>query len=97
MTTIYSELLEAAGKEFLPQAEGEPDAHYLRRLVLAVSKATDEAWFKLSEPAREWYNAQAIRVKQHQDPEHCPGFGGSDRADSDEGFLGEQFLAPTQG
>lgn len=75
MSTIYSELLAAAGTEFLPQAEGEPDAHHLRRLVLAVSKASDEAWFKLGEPAREWYNAQAIRVKHHQDPEHCPGFG----------------------
>jgi hypothetical protein len=77
LTTIYSELLTAAGKGFLPQAEGEPDAHYLRRLVLAVSKCSDEAWDALSKAAQDWYNEQAKRVKAHQDPEHCPGFGGS--------------------
>ena len=75
MTTIYSELIEAAGAEFLPQAEGEPDGHYLRRLVLAVSKASDNDWEHLSKEAQDWYNAQAKRVKAHQDPEHCPGFG----------------------
>ncbi len=75
MTTIYSELLAAAGTEFLPQAEGEPDGHYLRRLVLAVSKASDSDWERLSKEAQDWYNAQAKRVKAHQDPEHCPGFG----------------------
>jgi len=75
LTTIYSELIEAAGAEFLPQAEGEPDGHYLRRLVLAVSKCSDEAWEALSTAAHDWYNAQAKRVKAHQDPEHCPGFG----------------------
>jgi hypothetical protein len=74
MTTIYSELLAAAGAEFLPQAEGEPDGHYLRRLVLAVSKASDNDWERLSKEAQDWYNAQAKRVKAHQDPEHCPGF-----------------------
>ena len=74
MTTIYSELLAAAGAEFLPQAEGEPDGHYLRRLVLAVSKCSDESWEALSTAAHDWYNAQAIRVKQNQDPEECPGF-----------------------
>jgi hypothetical protein len=75
LTTIYSELIEAAGAEFLPQAEGEPDGHYLRRLVLAVSKASDNDWEHLSKEAQDWYNAQAKRVKAHQDPEHCPGFG----------------------
>ena len=74
MTTIYSELIEAAGAEFLPQAEGEPDGHYLRRLVLAVSKASDNDWEHLSKEAQDWYNAQAIRVKAQQDPEECPGF-----------------------
>ena len=74
MTTIYSELIEAAGAEFLPQAEGEPDGHYLRRLVLAVSKCSDEAWEALSTAAHDWYNAQAKRVKAQQDPEECPGF-----------------------
>ena len=74
MTTIYSELLAAAGAEFLPQAEGEPDGHYLRRLVLAVSKASDNDWERLSKEAQDWYNAQAKRVKAHQDPEECPGF-----------------------
>ena len=77
MTTIYSELLAADGAEFLPQAEGEPDGHYLRRLVLAVSKCSDESWEALSTAAHDWYNAQAIRVKTHQDPEACPGFYGS--------------------
>ena len=77
MTTIYSELLAAAGTEFLPQAEGEPDGHYLRRLVLAVSKCSDEAWEALSTAAHDWYNAQAIRVKAQQDPEECPGFDGA--------------------
>ena len=77
MTTIYSELLAAAGTEFLPQAEGEPDGHYLRRLVLAVSKASDNDWDRLSKEAQDWYNAQAKRVKAQQDPEECPGFGGS--------------------
>jgi hypothetical protein len=75
LITIYSELIEAAGTEFLPQAEGEPDGHYLRRLVLAVSKASDNDWEHLSKEAQDWYNAQAKRVKAHQDPEHCPGFG----------------------
>lgn len=75
MTTIYSELLAAAGTEFLPQAEGEPDGHYLRRLVLAVSKASDNDWERLSKEAQDWYNAQAKRVKAHQDTEECPGFG----------------------
>ena len=74
MTTIYSELLAADGAEFLPQAEGEPDGHYLRRLVLAVSKCSDEAWEALSTAAHDWYNAQAIRVKARQDPEECLGF-----------------------
>jgi hypothetical protein len=74
LTTIYSELLAAAGTEFLPQAEGEPVEHYLRRLVLAVSKASDNDWDRLSKEAQDWYNAQAKRVKAHQDPEHCPGF-----------------------
>ena len=74
MTTIYSELLAAAGAEFLPQAEGEPDGHYLRRLVLAVSKASDNDWERLSKEAQDWYNAQAKRVKAQQDPEECPGF-----------------------
>jgi len=74
LTTIYSELIEAAGAEFLPQAEGEPDGHYLRRLVLAVSKASDNDWEHLSKEAQDWYNAQAIRVKAQQDPEECPGF-----------------------
>jgi hypothetical protein len=77
LTTIYSELLAAAGTEFLPQAEGEPDGHYLRRLVLAVSKCSDEAWEALSGAAHDWYNAQAVRVKQNQDPEECPGFDGA--------------------
>ena len=77
MTTIYSELLAAAGAEFLPQAEGEPDGHYLRRLVLAVSKASDSDWERLSKEAQDWYNAQAKRVKAHQDPEECPGFEGA--------------------
>ncbi len=75
MSTIYSELLAAAGAEFLPQAEGEPDAHYLRRLVLAVSKASDSDWEHLSKEAQDWYNAQAKRVKAQQDPQECPGFG----------------------
>ncbi len=74
MTTIYSELLAAAGTEFLPQAEGEPDGHYLRRLVLAVCSCTDEKWETLSKEAQDWNNAQAKRVKAHQDPEECPGF-----------------------
>jgi hypothetical protein len=74
LTTIYSELLAAAGTAFLPQAEGEPDGHYLRRLVLAVSKASDNDWERLSKEAQDWYNAQAIRVKAQQDPEECPGF-----------------------
>lgn len=74
MTTIYSELLAAAGTEFLPQAEGEPDGHYLRRLVLAVSKASDTSWDSMATKAKDWYNTQAIRVKAHQDPEYCPGF-----------------------
>jgi hypothetical protein len=74
LTTIYSELLAAAGAEFLPQAEGEPDGHYLRRLVLAVSKASDNDWERLSKEAQDWYNAQAKRVKAQQDPEECPGF-----------------------
>jgi hypothetical protein len=74
MTTIYSELLAAAGTEFLPQAEGEPDGHYLRRLVLAVSKASDSDWERLSKDAQDWYNAQAKRVKAHQNSEYCPGF-----------------------
>ena len=77
MTTIYSELHAAAGTEFLPQAEGEPDGHYLRRLVLAVSKASDNDWERLSKEAQDWYNAQAKRVKAHQDPEECPGFYGT--------------------
>jgi hypothetical protein len=77
LTTIYSELLAAAGTEFLPQAEGEPDAHYLRRLVLAVSKASDSDWERLSKEAQDWYNAQAKRVKAQQDPEECPGFDDS--------------------
>lgn len=77
MTTIYSELLAAAGTEFLPQAEGEPDGHYLRRLVLAVSKASDSDWERLSKDAQDWYNAQAKLVKAHQDPEECPGFDDS--------------------
>lgn len=77
MSTIYSELLAAAGTEFLPQAEGEPDGHYLRRLVLAVSKASDSDWERLSKEAQDWYNAQAKRVKAHQDPEECPGFYGA--------------------
>jgi hypothetical protein len=77
LTTIYSELIEAAGAEFLPQAEGEPDGHYLRRLVLAVSKCSDEAWEALSTAAHDWYNAQAKRVKAQQDPEECPGFNGA--------------------
>ena len=72
MTTIYSELLAAAGTEFLPQAEGEPDGHYMRRLVLAVSKASDNDWERLSKEAQDWYNAQAKRVKAHQDPEALP-------------------------
>ena len=75
MTTIYSELLAAAGAEFLPQAEGEPDGHYLRRLVLIVCSCTDEKWETLSKEAQGWNNAQALRVKAHQGPEHCPGFG----------------------
>ncbi len=74
MSTIYSELLAAAGTEFLPQAEGEPDGHYLRRLVLAVSKASDSDWERLSKDAQDWYNAQAKRVKAHQNSEYCPGF-----------------------
>jgi hypothetical protein len=74
LTTIYSELLAVAGTEFLPQADGEPDGHYLRRLVLAVSKASDSDWERLSKEAQDWYNAQAKRVKAHQDPEECPGF-----------------------
>ena len=74
MTTIYSELLAAAGTEFLPQAEGEPDSHYLRRLVLIVCSCSDEKWGTLSKAAQDWNNAQALRVKTHQDPEECPGF-----------------------
>jgi hypothetical protein len=74
LTTIYDELLAAAGEEFLPQAEGEPDAHYIRRLVLIVCSCTDEKWETLSKAAQEWNNAQALRVKDHQDPEECPGF-----------------------
>ena len=74
MSTIYSELLVAAGTEFIPQADGEPDSHYLRRLVLAVSKASDNDWERLSKEAQDWYNAQAKRVKAQQDPEECPGF-----------------------
>jgi hypothetical protein len=77
VSTIYSELIEAAGTEFLPQAEGEPDGHYLRRLVLAVSKASDSDWERLSKEAQDWYNAQAKRVKAQQDPEECPGFDDS--------------------
>jgi hypothetical protein len=76
LSTIYSELIAVVCVDFLPQAEGEPDGHYLRRLVLAVSKCSDEAWEALSTKARNWYNAQAIRVKAHQDPEECPGFVG---------------------
>jgi len=74
LSTIYSELLVAAGTEFIPQADGEPDSHYLRRLVLAVSKASDNDWERLSKEAQDWYNAQAKRVKAQQDPEECPGF-----------------------
>jgi hypothetical protein len=77
LTTIYSELLAATGTEFLPQAEGEPDGHYLRRLVLAVSKASDNDWERLSKEAQDWYNVQAKRVKAQQDPEECPGFDDS--------------------
>jgi hypothetical protein len=77
LTTIYSELIEAAGAEFLPQAEGEPDGHYIRRLVLIVCSCTDEKWERLSKEAQDWYNAQALRVKAHQEPEHCPGFYGT--------------------
>ena len=72
--TIYDELMEAAGTEFLPQAEGEPDAHYLRRLVLIVCSCSDEKWGTLSKAAQDWNNAQALRVKAHQDPEECHGF-----------------------
>jgi hypothetical protein len=74
LTTIYSELIEAAGAEFLPQAEGEPDGHYLRRLVLIVCSCTDEKWESLSKTAQDWNNAQALRLKSQQDPEECPGF-----------------------
>jgi hypothetical protein len=74
LTTIYSELLAAAGTEFLPQAEGEPDAHYIRRLVLIVCSCTDEKWETLSKTAQDWNNAQALRLKAQQDPEECPGF-----------------------
>ena len=83
MTTIYSELLAAASSGsngypcFITQAEGEPDGHYLRRLVLAVSKASDSDWERLSKEAQDWYNAQAKRVKAQQDPEECPGFDGA--------------------
>ena len=74
LSTMYNELLTAAGKDFPQQAEGEPDGHYMRRLVLAVSKCSDDAWESLSSPAHDWYNAQAVRVKAHQNPEDCPGF-----------------------
>jgi len=78
LSTIYSELLAAVepGHEFLSQAESEPDGHYLRRLVLAVSKCSDEAWEALSIHACDWYNTQAKRVKAHQEPEECPGLVG---------------------
>ena len=97
MTTIYSELLAAAGTEFLPQAEGEPDAHYIRRLVLAVSKASDSDWERLSKDAQDWYNAQAKLVKAHQDPERCPGFGildGHDGPVSNDSYKGAAAADP---
>lgn len=97
MTTIYSELLAAAGTEFLPQADGEPDGHYLRRLVLAVSKSSDNDWERLSTKAKDWYNAQAKRVKAHQDPEHCPGFGildGHDGPVSNDSYKGAAAADP---
>lgn len=74
MSTIYSELFDLVGVCLEPQPLGEPDGHYLRRLVLAVSKASDNDWERLSKEAQDWYNAQAKRVKAHQDPEECPGF-----------------------
>jgi hypothetical protein len=97
MTTIYSELLAAAGTAFLPQAEGEPDAHYIRRLVLAVSKASDSDWERLSKDAQDWYNAQAKLVKAHQDPERCPGFGildGHDGPVSNDSYKGAAAADP---
>lgn len=74
MINIYSELFDLVGVCLEPQPLGEPDGHYLRRLVLAVSKASDNDWERLSKEAQDWYNAQAKRVKAHQDPEECPGF-----------------------
>ena len=42
--------------------------------MLIVCSCTDEKWETLSKAAQEWNNAQALRVKDHQDPEECPGF-----------------------
>lgn len=73
--TVYEELVAAAETtDFAPKSAGESKSAYLTRLMRAIYKLERADWFRLSQPARQWYEESARRFNARQPVEECPGY-----------------------